>query len=329
MDILCVTVYASDPPVVAKASVIVGIKGIKLTDDEKAYLKQYQPVGVILHKYNCNDEKQVRELTASIKELGCLVCIDIEGKLVNRLSGFLQLEKNQRDFEHLKSSDVYSYFAGIAKHAKDLGIDVIFAPVTDVADATNEAASIGARSFSNEPAKVAMLAFAVVAAFQDNGIIPVIKHLPGHGKAKTDSHLALPYVSENIEKDIAANRALIKMLKAYGRRIPPCIVAHVVYSGIEKSPPGLPATLSPHVIQEIVRKDIGIGKDGIVISDCFCMGAIREFKNAEDLFYQAGGDIIICSLDVESLVKKGGSLLTKKKLPQEKYAQLSQEGGSH
>ncbi|MDR1233676.1 MAG: hypothetical protein LBJ92_00800 [Holosporales bacterium] len=297
---------------------IVGISGITLTDTERLYLNKYHPVGVLLFKRNCDNEAQVKSLVAQLKGCGCLVMIDLEGRIANRLSRFFQISKNQRDFEFSKPEDVYSYFSSMARYVKNLGIDTILTPVTDVSEASNSAGEIGVRSFSNNPDKVAVLAFEVVAALQDNGITPVIKHLPGHGKAKLDSHEELPIVTESIRDDIHANRKLIKMLKATGRKIPPCIVSHIAYQSCGES---LPATLSPRMIS-IVRETIGIG-DGVILSDSICMKALQKFSNATEMAYLAGVDVIICSLPIGEIVENHTSILKRMDLPIAKYKLLS------
>ncbi|MDR1333418.1 MAG: hypothetical protein LBJ69_03380 [Holosporales bacterium] len=297
---------------------IVGISGLTLTDKERAYLRRYRPVGVILFKNNCESEAQVKRLSAQLKECGCLVAIDIEGRTVNRLSRFFPLYKNQRDFEFSDPKDVYAYFSMVARYAKTLGIDIILTPVTDVSEASNRAAEIGPRSFSNNPDIVSRLAFEAVTALQDNGITPVIKHLPGHGKAEVDSHKVLPSVTASIKDDIAANSKLIEKLKATGRRIPPCIVAHVAYQSYGES---LPATLSPHMIS-IVRGEAGIG-DGVILSDCICMGALQSFANVADMSYAAGVDILIYSMPIEEIVATHASMLNGRHLATEKYKLLA------
>jgi beta-glucosidase-like glycosyl hydrolase len=273
---------------------------------------------VILFKKNCESEAQVKKLTTQLKRYGCLVVIDIEGQIVNRLSRFFPLSKNQRDFEFSDSKDAYSYFAMIARYAKNLGVDVILTPVTDVSEASNSAAWIGQRSFSNDPDNVARLAFEAVTAIQDNGITPVIKHLPGHGKAKVDSHKVLPSVTEAINADIAANRKLVERLRANGRKIPPCIVAHVAYQSYGEN---LPATLSQRMIS-VVRKDIGI-EDGVILSDCIRMGALQNFSNVADMSHIAGVDIVICGMPIEEIVATHAAMLKKRYVTTEKYKLLS------
>ncbi|MDR3224072.1 MAG: hypothetical protein LBT03_00575 [Holosporales bacterium] len=286
--------------------IVVGIAGSELSDVEKNCLCKYRPIGVILFKKNCINEQQLKALTTEIKKFGCIVFIDIEGKLINRLSDFFQIDKDQRDFEFADPKEVYEYYYKIARYVKSCGIDAVFAPVTDVSEASNSAACIGRRSFANDPVKVANLAYEVVKAYQDNGITPIIKHLPGHGKAEVDSHTSLPIVYEDPKDDILANAMLIKKLKTEGRQLPHCMTAHVVYKRID---PNFPATLSPVVIQKVIRNQIGLN-DGLVFSDCFKMKALSRFPRSWEQFYNSGGNVIVICDDFEYIKNNMPSILT-------------------
>ena len=286
-----------------RTPVIVSVKGLALDKKEVELIKKYKPVGVLLFEKNCASEDQVKKLTNHLKNLGLLVAVDIEGRLVNRFNKFHPLTKNAVDFHNASLKEIYDYHLDIAQHTKKLGVDIIFGPVTDVCD--NPKSFIFQRCFSGNPERVSKCATAVVKAYQDAGILPVIKHLPGHGKA-LDSHIKLPTIStsekELYDCDIAAPRAIIRSLISENRPLPGGMTAHVIYNDID---PTFLGTLSKIVIQKVIRNDIGM-KDSIIFSDAMEMNALVNFLNKKGLatkknyrsialikFLEAGGDIAL------------------------------------
>ena len=295
---------------------MVCVEGPSLEDKEIELLQKYRPVGVLLFGENCDNEAQVIKLTKQLKSLGFLVAVDIEGKGINRFKKFHPLEKDAIDFHNASLKEIYDYYFDVARYAKKLGIDIIFGPVTDVCDKADS--FIVQRCFSGNSERVSECASAVVRAYQDAGIFPVIKHLPGHGKA-VDSHKQLPEVfapkSELYNCDIAASKAIITSLKTESRSLPGGMVAHVVYKNID---PKFPGTLSKTIIQKVIRNDIGM-KDCIIFSDAMRMNALVDFlyqnhlaveKNYQSValakFLEAGGDIAILD-SIKSLEEDKGS----------------------
>lgn len=282
---------------------IVSIEGLALDKKEIELIKKYKPVGVLLFEKNCVNEAQVIKLTNHLKSLGLLVAVDIEGKLVNRFNKFHPLQRNAVDFRRSSLKEIYDYHFDIAQRAKKLGIDIIFGPVTDVCNNPNS--FLFQRCFSGDVERVSKCATTVVKAYQDAGIFPVIKHLPGHGKA-LDSHLKLPTVftseKELYDCDIDAPKAVINSLIAENRPLPGGMVAHVIYKGIDPTTIG---TLSKTIIQKVIRNDIGI-KNSVIFSDAMEMNALVNFLKQKSLatkknyrrvaltkFLEAGGDIAI------------------------------------
>lgn len=289
-----------------RTPVLVSIKGLSLEPREIELLQKYRPVGVILFGENCDNESQVIELTNHLKRLGFFVAIDIEGKQVNRFRKFHPLIKNAVDFCDAPVKTIYDYYYDSALYAKKMGIDIMFGPVTDVCDIPES--FIYQRCFSGEARRVSECAFAVIKAYQDAGVFPVIKHLPGHGKA-VDSHRTLPIVSASAEElytcDIAASKEVIRSVKAAERPLPGGMPSHVIY---EKIDPNFPGTLSAIVIKKIIREYIGMG-DGILFSDAMRMNALVDFLITRDRatkenyrptalvgFLKAGGDVAIMDL---------------------------------
>ena len=305
-----------------RTPVIVSINGKTLDKKEIELIEKYRPVGVLLFERNCDNEDQVIKLTNHLKSLGLLVAIDIEGRLVNRFNKFHPLKKNAVDFHKASLKEIYDYHFDIARYAKKLGVDIIFGPVTDVCN--NPKFFIFQRCFSGNAERVSQCAATVVKAYQDAGIFPVIKHVPGHGKA-LDSHLKLPTVfaskKELHDCDIAAPKAVIRSLIMENRPLPGGMTAHVIYKNID---PAFLGTLSGTIIQKVIRSDIGM-KDGIIFSDAMEMNALVNFLNKKGLatkknyrsialikFLEAGGDIAI--LDSISNLEINPELLPQKNL---------------
>ena len=287
----------------ARTPVIVSVNGKTLDKKEIELIEKYRPVGVLLFERNCDNEAQVIKLTNHLKSLGLLVAVDIEGRLVNRFNKFHPLKKNAVHFHKASLKEIYDQHFEIALHAKKLGVDIIFGPVTDVCN--NPKSFIFQRCFSGNAERVSKCAATVVKAYQDAGILPVIKHLPGRGKA-LDSHLKLPTVfaskKELYNCDIAAPRAVIHSLISENRPLPGGMTAHVIYKNID---PAFLGTLSRTIIQKVIRNDIGM-KDGIIFSDAMEMNALVNFLNKKGLatkknyrsialikFLEAGGDIAL------------------------------------
>jgi len=286
-----------------RTPVLVSVRGVTLDKKEIELLKKYRPVGVLLFGKNCANEAQVIKLTNHLKSLGLLVAVDIEGRLVNRFNKFHPLKRNAVDFRKSSLKKIYDYHFDIAQHAKKLGIDIIFGPVTDVCNNPNS--FLFQRCFSGDVERVSKCATTVVKAYQDAGIFPVIKHLPGHGKA-LDSHLKLPIVSasekELYDCDIAAPKAVINSLTAENRPLPGGMTAHVIYRNID---PIFLGTLSKTIIRKMIRNDIGI-KNGVIFSDAMEMSALVNFLKQKGLaneknyrpialtkFLEAGGDVAL------------------------------------
>ncbi|HYA73949.1 MAG TPA: glycoside hydrolase family 3 N-terminal domain-containing protein, partial [Roseiarcus sp.] len=178
----------------------------------------------------------------------------------------------------------------IAHDLREVGITVDCAPVLDVADAGMHAV-IGSRAFSGAPERVAALDRAVCDGLLAGAVVPVVKHIPGHGRARADSHLELPVV--------AASRAELAARDFWPfaalRDAPMAMSAHVLYSAID---PDRPATTSPIVVREIMREAIGF--DGLILSDDLSMKALGgPFEERARALFAAGLDIALhCNGDL-------------------------------
>jgi beta-N-acetylhexosaminidase len=256
----------------APSAVIFGCAGTALGADERAFFREADPLGFILFQRNCTDPDQVRtlvtELRQSVGRGDAPVLIDQEGGRVARLrpphwrkypSG---AEIAALDTEAVAAARTVTRL--IADDLEALGITIDCLPVLDLS-ITGADAVIGDRSYGADPARVAELGRAAAEGLLAGGVLPVIKHIPGHGRATVDSHFACPVVDlprgELDVSDFAPFRSL--------RDMPWAMTAHVVYSAIDRV---RPATLSPTAIGNVIRGAIGF--DGVLVSDDLSMQAL-------------------------------------------------------
>jgi beta-N-acetylhexosaminidase len=274
---------------------ISGVAGLNLSADERAFLRAAEPWGFILFKRNISSPEQVADLVQSFRDLlgwHAPVLIDQEGGRVQRLgppewpeypSGAKYSELYDRDpavglsaarlGARLIASDLYA-----------LGIDVDCLPLADVPVPGSDAV-IGDRAYGTDPAKVTAIARAVSEGLLKGGVLPVLKHLPGHGRATADSHLKLPVVDTDratLERtDFAAFRPLAKL--------PLGMTAHVVFSAID---PVAPATTSVTMLGQVIRGSIGF--EGLLMSDDISMGALSgSLAERSRAAVHAGCDVVL------------------------------------
>lgn len=272
-----------------------GCAGLEFTRDERDFMRRFKPWGLILFGRNVGNRAQISAITTEFRELvgrpGAPVFIDQEGGRVQRMkapewrahpaaAAFDRLVCSAAEKERL----VREGSRLIAHDLAEVGVNVDCMPVLDVPVAgANEV--IGSRAYSSDPAQVAKLGRAACEGLLDGGVLPVIKHIPGHGRANADSHLALPVVdaarAELERTDFAPFRALADM--------PMAMSAHVVYSAID---PQRPATVSPKVVAEVIRGFIGF--DGLVMSDDLSMKALGgSFTEKTEALFAAGLDLAL------------------------------------
>lgn len=254
---------------------IVGLAGPELLPCERAFLRDIEPAGIILFARNCVAPDQIRRLTGDAREaLGrpCLVLVDEEGGRVQRLrppvgrklppAGAYRAAY-PRDLAH--ACDVARRVARLSAHdLRSLGIDTNCAPVADLR-LPDMHAIVGDRAYASSPDEVAAFASAVADGLMAGAVLPVVKHIPGHGRARCDSHLDLPIVETAEEVLNTTDFAAFEALK----NLPAAMTAHVVYAAIDA---GAPATVSGEVVGRIIRNRIGFG--GLLITDDLSMRAL-------------------------------------------------------
>lgn len=252
-----------------------GFSGPVLTDEERAFFRDSDPAGYIVFKRNCIDRDQLRALTDSLRDLSgdaeIPILIDQEGGRVARMKppGWQAFPAAWAFADLYRKAPTSAIEAAMANAralglmVRDCGVNVDCLPLLDV---RQEGADdiIGDRALGSDPMQVAALGRAVLDGLASAGIVGVIKHIPGHGRAMVDSHKALPVV-EASEEELAIDLEPFRTLNW----APMAMVAHVVYTAWDKD---RPATLSPIVIDEIVRGRIGF--DGFLMSDDSNMNAL-------------------------------------------------------
>ena len=280
---------------------IYGCLGPELSPDERRFFREARPWGFIVFSRNVVDRDQLRSLVASLRECvedeNAPVLIDQEGGRIARLRpphwrerpGAARFGALHASSPELAREAAYLNARLMAKDLADLGITVDCAPVLDL-PVEGADAVIGDRAFASDPAVVIDLGRVVIDGMLDGGVLPVMKHIPGHGRATADSHKALPRVTASLDdlsaSDFVAFRSLLAM------------TAHVVFEAID---PQRPATTSPKVIRDAIRGEIGF--EGPLISDDISMGALKgpiAVRTKAALF--AGCDLVLhCNGSMEEM----------------------------
>jgi beta-N-acetylhexosaminidase len=257
------------------SALILGCSGPVLTPDEASFFRDVSPWGYILFRRNIQNPEQVYALTSEIRSLtgrdDVPILIDQEGGRVQRMSApHWPVYPCGRAYGAAAAGDpllrrglTWLGARLIAEDLRGVGINVDCVPVLDV-PVPGSHAVIGDRAYGEDPGTVSILGRAAAEGLLAGGVLPVIKHIPGHGRAGADSHHALPVVEasrEDLEIDFAPFRALSDM--------PLAMTAHVVYTALD---PVEPATTSAIVMNEIIRGAIGF--DGLVMSDDLSMNAL-------------------------------------------------------
>lgn len=291
----------------APNAVVFGCEGKVLSEEERGFFREADPLGFILFARNCEAPDQlgalVADLRASVGRADAPVLIDHEGGRVARLKpphwhrppaaaavGAVAAHDRQAG-----RRAAWLHGRLIAAELNPLGIDVDCAPVLDL-HYPGASSVVGDRAFDGDPAVVAELGRAMAEGLMAGGVLPVIKHMPGHGRANADSHVSLPVVRAPVAELEASDFQPFRAL----RDMPIGITAHVCYASID---PDAPATQSRTVIQEVIRGTIGY--DGLLLTDDLSMAALagtRAERAARAL--DAGCDVILhCNGNAQEMVE--------------------------
>ena len=284
---------------------ILGCAGTTLSREETAFFRDVKPWGFILFARNVETPEQVRKLIDALRETvgraDAPVLIDQEGGRVQRLKPpHWPLYPPGRAYGRLGVNDpllkreIARLGARLIAHdLASLGINVDCVPVLDVPDPQGHEI-IGDRAYGETPEEVGVLGRAAAEGLIAGGVLPVIKHIPGHGRARADSHLELPVVEASWDdldaRDFAPFRVLSDM--------PMAMTAHVIYTAVDKK---RPATTSKKALQKVIRGAIGF--DGLVMSDDLSMKALSgDFRDRAEDALAAGCDVVLhCNGDMSEM----------------------------
>lgn len=309
---------------------IYGLKGLTLDPEEKAFFRDADPWGFILFARNVEGVRQLSRLTLELRD--CVgrdapILIDQEGGRVARLRppawrkappaevfADLYLKDEEAAIEATRLNHRL-----LAHELRTVGIDVDCAPVADLRIAGADAI-IGDRAFGTTPEPIAHLGRAAMDGLMDGGVAPIIKHIPGHGRAKADSHLELPVVPEEhgllSETDFAPFKALADA--------PMAMTAHIVYADIDD---GAPATQSAEVIGSVIRGEIGF--DGLLMTDDLSMKALSgTFRERAERSLAAGCDMLLhCNGEMAEMmaVAEGAARLDGARLERARTAEAARD----
>ena len=259
-----------------KKAIIISLNGFYLTSREKTLLKKERPWGIILFKRNIKSIKQVKKLTSNIrhilKDSRYPILIDEEGGNVSRLVKLI----DNKIFSQKFFGDIYlkdkkisirlyeNYISSINLILKEMGININTVPVLDMLS-RNTHQIIGNRSYSNQKEIIKKLGHACVSTNKKDKILSVAKHIPGHGRSKSDSHFTLPIIRETYKNLISSDFECFMNIKSHF-----AMTAHILYEKIDKFNC---VTHSKKIIKEIIRKKIKF--KGLIISDDISMKALK------------------------------------------------------
>jgi beta-N-acetylhexosaminidase len=284
---------------------IYGLEGPELSESERSFFREAEPAGFILFRRNCEASDQLLRLTNSLRDLtgrdDVPILIDQEGGRVARMRppewpAFPPAEKFANLYRVAPSSAIEAARANaraLGLMLRSVGINVNALPLLDV---RQEGASdiIGDRALGSEPMQVSALGRAVLDGMASAGIVGIVKHMPGHGRALVDSHKELPVVTARVE-DLESDLEPFERLSW----APMGMTAHVVYTSWDAE---RPASLSPMVINQIIRERIGF--DGWLMSDDLGMEALKgDFASRAAGVVSAGCDVALhCSGAMDEMI---------------------------
>ncbi len=291
---------------------VAGLEGTAAGEDARRAIRDYKVGGVILFSRNVESARQLTELTNELKAMNggyipLLVSVDQEGGTVNRMPPEVEKLPPAYTFgdiseEGERTQLCYDLGVTLAAQCKAFGFHVDFAPVLDVWS-NPENTVIAKRAFGQEADLVAQAAPMTAYGLMDSGVIPVVKHFPGHGDTAVDSHVGLPVVEKTVEElenlELKPFREAVRKGRLSGTydpawaAVPAVMVGHILMNKLD---PEKPASLSQAVVTGLLRERLGF--EGVVFTDDMTMGAITDtygIGEAAVLAVEAGCDqLLIC-----------------------------------
>jgi beta-N-acetylhexosaminidase len=285
--------------------VFAGIEGERLTPESKRLINQYKIGGIIFYEGNISTPGQTVSLINQIKTenhnnpLPLFLGIDEEGGRITRLPASVMKHPSNQHIGQVNDGQ-YAYDLGelLGKKINAFGFNLNFAPVLDVNSNSNNPV-IGDRSYGSDPERVSRLGVLTMKGIAAQGVIPVIKHFPGHGDTDVDSHLDLPEVDKTVEQLKALE--LVPFIEAINHGAEAVMVAHILFPRLD---PTYPATMSPAVITDMLRNEFNF--QGVVITDDLTMEAITDHYDigfAAVRSVQAGSDIVLVGHEYDLILR--------------------------
>jgi beta-N-acetylhexosaminidase len=275
--------------------IILSCSSLELSLKERNFFVKTNPLGFVLFKRNYSDKDQLRNLISDLKEItlnkNLLIFVDQEGGKVQRFDGegftkfpaqsfFGDIYKNDKK-KSLELAYKSSFLMGT--ELKNIGVDVTFSPVCDLFFPDSDDV-IGSRSFSENPKAVLDLSRAFCKGFNDSDIYPVLKHFPGHGRSKFDTHFKKSIIENSLEEIRVSDLVPFKLLKSEKM----VMLAHIIYKNIDNKV----ATFSKVITNELLRKLLSF--KGLILSDDLSMKALSgDIISKVKKTYDAGCDVIL------------------------------------
>ena len=278
---------------------VTGFPGTEMTEDFRRMVREYKVANFILFKENVTDRAQFKQLCADIDALvrketghGAFITIDQEGGIVSRLPDDAANVPGAMAMAAMGNPHA-AYDAGLltGRALRALGANFDLAPCVDVNSNAKDPV-IGVRSYGDKPAAVSEYSVEMIHGLMDGGVLCSAKHFPGHGDTSTDSHLTLPCVDKSYDELMQCE--LLPFMAAIEAGVPAVMTTHILFPQLEAEK--IPATMSRTIMTDILRGKLGF--DGLVISDCMEMNAIKEFYgtvNGVVAAAKAGVDLIFIS----------------------------------
>ncbi|WP_019849675.1 beta-N-acetylhexosaminidase [Desulfitobacterium sp. PCE1] len=279
--------------------VMVGVDGYEINANAQQLIQNYHVGGFVLLKKNVNDTQQMLKLLNALKDtngvnkIPLFLALDEEGGRVSRMpSEFKKMPSSLRVGAQNNGALGKRMGEILGREVKEFGMNVNFAPVLDIFSNPKNTV-IGDRAFGNTPELVSKVGIQAMGGIQDQGIISVVKHFPGHGDTSVDSHVGLPRVDYDLER--LRNFELVPFAEAIANDVDAIMLAHILLPKID---PDYPASFSEALISDILRKEMSY--DGVVITDDMTMGAIVENYSIGEAAVKsilAGSDIVLVCHD--------------------------------
>lgn len=259
-----------------RRSFIVGLKSTEISSQEQLFLRKYKPWGVILFTRNIKSLNQTKKLTSKIRNIfndkKYPIMIDQEGGRVSRLENIISFKNLTSDFfgkkyvKNKKDFDIYFkiFIDKTSYLLKELGVNINSVPVLDL-KISGSSKIIGDRSFSRDPNIVSKIGDICIKAYKENSIGTIIKHIPGHGLAKVDSHFSTPYINKSLQYLLKNDFKAFKNKKSFF-----AMTGHLIFNQIDKDNT---VTHSRKMI-DIIRKKVGFRN--LLISDDLSMKSLKK-----------------------------------------------------